>query len=295
MFCVLNGRLLPLAEARIDPAERGWTLADGCFETLRIVNGAAIRLEAHLDRLGRGLALLGIPAPDPAAVAPALAGLLEACGQRDGVARLQVSRGAAARRGLLPETAGPPTVLLTLAPPADRPADPEARRAIIASLTRRNEWSPLSQVKALANYPDALLALGEARRRGADEALLLNTRGDLACASVANLWLARGGTLLTPPLGAGATAGVVRAALLAAAPRLGLRAAESPLLPADLWVADEALLTNSVRGVQSVVAVDGRPIGAGAPGPLARRLLDWFLEEDALNAETQRGKRAKNI
>lgn len=280
MFCVLDNQLMPLAEARIDPAERGWTLADGCFETLRVVNGAALRLESHLDRLGRGLALLGIPAPARSALAPALARLLDAHGRRDGVARLQVTRGPAAQRGLLPPAAGPPTTLLTLAPPAERLAEPEARRAIIATLTRRNEWSPLSQVKALANYPDALLALREAGRRGADEALLLNTRGELACATVANLWLVRAGTLLTPPLASGATAGVVRGALLAAAPRLGLRAAEAALTPDDLLRADEALLTNSVRGVQAVVAVDGRPVGAGAPGPLARRLLDWFLEED---------------
>jgi branched-chain amino acid aminotransferase len=280
MFCVLNGRLFTLAEARIDPAERGWTLADGCFETLRVVNGAAIRLDAHLDRLGRGLGLLGIAAPDPAGVAADLECLLAAAGQRDGVARLQVTRGVAAQRGLLPETAGPATVLLTLAPAAAWPADPAPRQAIIATVTRRNEWSPLSQVKALANYPDALLALAEARRRGADEAILLNTRGDLACASVANLWLARSGRLLTPPLAGGATAGVVRAALLAAVPRLGLPAEETPLTPDDLWAADEALLTNSVRGVQALVAVDGRPIGSGQPGPLARRVLAWLAAEE---------------
>ena len=233
MFCLLNGRLLALDAARIDPA----------------------------------------------GVAPALDQLLAALGRRDGVARLQVTRGVAIQRGLLPEVAGPATVLLTLAPAVAWPADPAPRRAIIATVTRRNEWSPLSQVKALANYPDALLALAEAQRRGADEAIMLNTRGDLACASVANLWLARSGTLLTPPLASGATAGVVRAALLAAAPRLGLRAQETPLTPDDLWAADEALLTNSVRGVQALVAVDGRPIGAGAPGPLARRVLEWLSTE----------------
>jgi branched-chain amino acid aminotransferase len=280
MFCVLNGRLLTLAEARIDPAERGWTLADGCFETLRIVNGAAIRLDAHLERLGRGLDLLGIAAPDPASVALDLERLLAAAGRRDGVARLQVTRGVAVQRGLLPETAGPATALLTLAPAAAWPADPAPRHAIIATVTRRNEWSPLSQVKALANYPDALLALAEAQRHGVDEAILLNTRGDLACASVGNLWLARSGTLLTPPLASGATAGVVRAALLGAAPRLGLRVQETPLTPHDLWAADEALLTNSVRGVQALVAVDGRPIGPGEVGPVARRVLEWLTEEE---------------
>ena len=280
MFCVLNGQLLRLAEARIDPAERGWTLADGCFETLRVVDGGALRLDAHLDRLGRGLALLGIAAPDPAGVAPALGWLLDTVGRRDGVARLQVTRGVATQRGLLPEAAGPATVLLTLAPAVVWPADPAPRRAIIATVTRRNEWSPLSQVKALANYPDALLALAEAQRRGEDEAIMLNTRGDLACASVANLWLARSGSLLTPPLASGATAGVVRAALLAAAPRLGLRAQETPLTPDDLWAADEALLTNSVRGVQALVAVDGRLIGDGQPGPLSRRVLAWLSAEE---------------
>ncbi len=275
-FCILNGALLPLDAARIAPSDRGWTLADGCFETLRASGGGALWLDLHRARLDAGLAVLGIDLPNLADLPAAIARLLVAHGATAGVVRLQVTRGPSAERGLAPPASSQPTTLLTFAPAVPFPAAPSTRRAIIATTTRRNEWSPLSGIKALASYPDLLIALAEARQRGADEALLRNTAGDLACGTVANLWLVRGRTLHTPALGCGATPGVVRRNLIAAAATLGLAVCEARIQPAELWAADEVLLTNVVRGVQAVVAVDGRPIGSGAAGPIARQALEWI-------------------
>ena len=136
----------------------------------------------------------------------------------------------------------------------------------MATVTRRNEHSPLSRIKS-TNYLDAILAREEARRRNADEALLLNTAGKLAEATAANLFIVRGGQVMTPPLGDGALEGTMRSEIIA---QTG--AAECSLPVADLLSADEAFLSNSL-GLQAVASVDGTPIGEEGGGPVYRALL----------------------
>ncbi|WP_377806993.1 aminotransferase class IV [Azospirillum sp. A29] len=259
----LNGRLIQAAEARIDPADRGFTLGDGLFETIRIEDGVPRHLPRHLDRLAAGAELLRLPLPYSAAeLTGAMAALIGAAGIADGVLRLTLSRGTGAR-GVLPPADAQPTLLMTVAPATHMTA-PVA--AVVARSTRRNEHSPLSRLKSL-NYLDSILARQEAAERGADEALLLNAAGRLAESSVATLFLSVGGRLLTPPVADGALPGIRRALILE---RHG--AEEAPLGLEDLARADEAILTNSL-GLRPLVAVDGRPVGSGAAGPVLARLL----------------------
>ncbi|WP_042695695.1 aminotransferase class IV [Azospirillum sp. B506] len=259
----LNGKLLPAAEARIDPADRGFTLGDGLFETIRIKDGKPRHLPRHLDRLRDGVGLLRLQLPDTVAeLTDAMTALIGATGVTDGVLRLTLSRGTGAR-GVLPPADARPTLLMTVAPAAHMTA-PVA--AVIARSTRRNEHSPLSRLKSL-NYLDSILARQEAAERGADEALLLNAAGRLAESSVASLFLSIGGRLLTPPIADGALPGIRRALILE---RHG--AEEEALTPDDLARADEAILTNSL-GLRPLLAVDGHPVGAGSPGPVLARLL----------------------
>jgi branched-subunit amino acid aminotransferase/4-amino-4-deoxychorismate lyase len=142
--------------------------------------------------------------------------------------------------------------------------------AVFPSL-RRNESSPLSHVKSLS-YADSVLARLEARRRGADEAILLNTRGEVCCASAANLFVVKGDTLTTPPAASGALPGVTRRCLLELAAARGLAVREAPVLPEDLWAADEAFITNTVIGVAGLTSVERRPIGTGRLGERTRAL-----------------------
>lgn len=259
----LNGRMLPAAEARIDPADRGFTLGDGLFETIRIKDGQPRHLPRHLARLTAGADLLRLPLPyDTATLSEAMTALIQATGLTDGVLRLTLSRGTGAR-GVLPPPDARPTALMTAAPAAHMTA-PVA--AVIARSTRRNEHSPLSRLKSL-NYLDSILARQEAAERGADEALLLNCAGRLAESSIANLFLSIGGRLLTPPAADGALPGIRRALILE---RHG--AAEAPLTPDDFARADEAILTNSL-GLRPLLSVDGTPVGNGAAGPVLARLL----------------------
>lgn len=255
----LNGSLLPSDAARIDPADRGFTLGDGLFETLRVADGRPCHADRHLRRLFASAESLGIPVPfAEERLLEAMAELLTANGTSAGSLRLTLTRGPAPR-GVLPPPHPAPTLLITTGRlPPDGPA-----RLVVAGVTRRNEHSPLSRLKTL-NYLDTILARQEAERRGADDALLLNTAGRLAESTVANLFVVSGGDLLTPPVEDGALPGIRRSLILE-----GQGGRERSLGLDDLLAADEAFLCNSL-GIRPVIAVDGRPIGSGIPGPVFR-------------------------
>ncbi len=257
----LDGTLIADADARIDPADRGFTLGDGLFETLRVAGGRPRHCARHLARLRAAAAVLGLPLPwSDAEWAAAMAALLAAEGRGEGSLRLTVTRGPAPRGVLPPETPRPSLLITAGGLPPDGSV-----RAVVATVTRRNEWSPLSRLKTL-NYLDAILARQEAARRGADDALLLNTAGRLAEATAANLFVVQRGRLLTPPPEEGCLPGIARALILES------RAVEvRPLTLEDLAGADEAFLSNSL-GLRALVAVDGRPIGDGRPGPVLAAL-----------------------
>ncbi|QJE73306.1 2-keto-4-methylthiobutyrate aminotransferase [Aerophototrophica crusticola] len=206
----LDGALVPAAEARIDPADRGLTLGDGLFETIRVEGGQGMRLDAHFARLGQGADLLGLPVPPgDDRLADAVAAVAGANGLADAAVRLTLTAGPGPR-GLPRPTVPRPTLMLTAAslPPPQGPA-----RLVVATVTCRNERSPLSRVKSL-NYLDSILARNEATARGADDAVLLNTRGRVAEASAANLFALLDGVWVTPPVGEGALPGVMRAAMI---------------------------------------------------------------------------------
>ncbi len=135
---------------------------------------------------------------------------------------------------------------------------------MLATITRRNEHSPLCGVKSL-NALDNILAKLEASDRGADDALLRNTAGRIAESSLANVFAVKGGIAHTPPLAEGALPGIMRGAVMARC-----RVRETPLAVEDLARADEIFLTNSL-GIRPVVALDDRGF---APGPVAASLAD---------------------
>lgn len=232
----LNGAILPSPDLAINATDRGFTLGDGLFETICIAKGEPRLFDRHMARLGNGGAVLRIKTPPVPVIRQAIADLLQAAALEDAVIRLTVTRGVAAR-GLLPDPHTTPTVLLSvhaMSPPLG-PA-----HVIIARTTRRNEASPLSRIKSL-NALDNILARLEAQREGADDAVLLNTKGAIAEATVANLFVRIEGAVVTPPISDGALPGVMRGLLI----ERGL-AVERQLTPALLGEADAGFLSNSL-------------------------------------------------
>jgi branched-chain amino acid aminotransferase len=187
-----------------------------------------------------------------------------------------VTRGVGGAPGLAPPADVAPTVVLALhAPPTFPRATYEVGLSARMARAPRNERAATAGVKVLA-YPEAIIALAEARAAGADEALFLDTEGHLSEATASNLFLCVGDTLLTPPQSCGALPGLTRAAVLELAPALGLRATERAIEPHELAAAREAFLTSSLREIAPLVRVDEHAIGTGAVGPVTRRVMAAF-------------------
>ena len=269
-----DGELLPVGHAALDPRDRGFTLGDGLFETMRARGGAILRIEGHLSRLRTGAAVLGLTSlPKDEDLAEAIAGTLSANGLTEASVRLTVSRGVPKRRGLLPGPEQRTSLVVHAEPFAGYPVKFYDRgvRAVISRIPR-NEHSPLARIKSLS-YLDNVLARREAEARGADEALLLNTAGDLASASAANLFLLLDGVLVTPGIGAGALPGTLRAFVVAElAPRAGLEVLERAVRPGELRTSEEAFLTNALMGIVPLTEVEALPIGTGDPGTVSQEL-----------------------
>lgn len=264
----------------VSALDRGLTLGDGLFETMRVEGGTAFRLDAHLARLRAGAERLAIPLPvDLRDSVRAALCVAAARGLGRASARLTVTRGVGAP-GLAAPAHPSPTVILAVHPLPAFPARLyEAGVTAIVASGRRNERALSSGLKTLA-YVDAVLALAEARAAGADEALFLDTEGHVSEATASNLFACAGDTLLTPPLGCGALPGITRAAVLELAAGAGLRAREATLSLEELAAADEAFLTSSVREIVPLVALRRdaatTPIGPGRPGPATRRVAQAY-------------------
>lgn len=240
----------------IPDTDRGLLLGDGLFETMLAIDGDLRRLAAHLDRMAAGCAVLALPFDR--AEAERLAREAAPAEGRFAV-RLTLTAGSGGR-GLDRPAAPVPCLFATAAPsaPATTPA------SLIVARTRRNEGSPAARLKTLS-YLDNVLARTEARDAGADEAVMLNNRGEVACAGAANLFWIAGARLFTPRLDCGALAGITRARILAARPVEEVAAGM-----AELEAADAIFLTNSLIGVRPVSRLGDRSF---APHPLVGALL----------------------
>jgi branched-chain amino acid aminotransferase len=283
VFVNVNGRTSPERDATISVLDHGFLYGEGVYETLRTYNRRPLLFDRHMRRLRKSAEMLRLPVPFTDAE------LEERIDQTIAVARPSwpVDRPDAYIRVLLtrgvgeltynPSACPEPTLVIIV---KRFPAPPERTftEGIRVSLVsvRRNHPDALNPAIKSNNLLNNALAMQEALRRGADEALMQNQAGELAECSQSNFFVVRRGAVLTPPLSAGLLPGITREFVLELAAGLGVLAEETPLTPEDLETADEAFITGTTREVTPVVAVDAQPVGAGVPGPVSRRLLDAF-------------------
>jgi branched-subunit amino acid aminotransferase/4-amino-4-deoxychorismate lyase len=245
--------------------DRGLTLGDGLFETLLVVDGAPRQWEEHVARLTWGCELIGLPAPDPAELEAAAIQALAEAGLAQGRAALRLNWSAGSGgRGLDRPEAPAPRLWATAAP---SPLWEGPARLALAEV-RRNQASPTSRLKTLS-YIDNVLARTQARARGADEAVMLNAHGEVACCAAANLFWITAGRVFTPALDCGAFAGVVRARVMRSARRMGVEVVETVAQVSALTEAESVFLTNSLIGVRPAAEFEG---AVYAPSPLVERL-----------------------
>lgn len=272
-----NGRLVPEPAVAVSPRDRGLRYGDGLYETLRVHRGSIIRLPEHLARMAQGLALLELDLdPHAAFAAAALAELVARNGLAGGEGRLRLLVTRGADQGSARPAAGAlPTRLAHVEPlpPGAPPSDPRPLRltTVAAAAPRPSAWAGLKSL----NHLPYVLAAAAAARAGADEALLVY-EGWVKETTAANIFLVRGGAIVTPPTSEGLLAGVTRDLVLELARAGGLPVTERPIACAEVAGAEEIFTSGSVSGLRAVAAVDGRPIGAQVPGRLTRVLRDAY-------------------
>ncbi len=270
-----DGEIFPPKEARCSCLDRGHLYGDGLFETMRAYSGQAFRLPAHLERLTASADRihLALPTTDEE-LQTAVQKTLKESALASAYVRLTVTRGVGGSPSQL--NASTPSVIIWVRPLSNYPAElyQKGMSAVLAE-ARRNEHSLLSNLKTL-NYLDNLLARAAAQRAGADEAILLNTSGQLAEAAASNLFIVADGRVLTPPIEAGILPGITRACVLELCAAEGIRFTEAHLDVGQLSAAEEAFLTNSLMEVMPLTSFAGEPIGSGQPGEITKQLQQAY-------------------
>lgn len=279
--CVLvNGVERPAGAAHVSVFDRGFLYGDSVFETLRTYGGQPFALGEHLDRLAESASRVMIALPVARDVLAAeVIDAVRRAGFEESFVRVILTRGRAASLGLDPGLAEAPLrVVIVL--PLEPPAAVKYEQGILATTYRTHRVVDGTRAAGakVGNYLTAVLAMHEARRFGAEEALLVDAENRVLEGATSNVFGVLAGTLVTPPEELGILAGITRGRLFHLADTLGMEVSLRGLDVDELWKLDELFITSSIRELLPVVRVDGRTIGSGQPGPVYQRLLDAFRQ-----------------
>ena len=280
-LCHLNGRVLPLRDARIDPRDRGFLFGDAVYEGFRVIGGSILYMEEHMERLRSGLGRLRIPMPDD--IPDRCRMLVEACRLDTGFLYLQVTRGAG------PRTRNPPldldpTVFLEATERQYEAGAAGSRRVISVPDPRRRDCDVKST--SLVATVTSKLAAADA---GVDEVIFVGAGGEIREGGNTNFFARRGEMLETHPLDGRVLPGVTRKLVMGLARELDMRVEErAPRLDESAeWV--EAFLTGTITGLQPVVELNGKPVGGGRAGAWTRALGTALDTLDRRRAEEVAG------
>ncbi|HYK67200.1 MAG TPA: aminotransferase class IV [Streptosporangiaceae bacterium] len=260
----INGELLPDSEARISVFDHGLVVGDGVFETVKVASGQPFALTRHLARLSASAVGLGLPAPDLDQISSGVAAVV---GAYPGIALARLRITVTAGLAPLGSERGNSSLTAVIALAEQRPPTDVVDVAVVP--WTRNERGAVTGLKTIS-YAENVRALAYAAERGAAEAIFANTAGNLCEGTGTNIFVVRGGRLVTPPLPAGCLAGVTRALVIEWA---GVAEEDVPI--GALAAADEAFLTGTTRDVQPIRKVNGSLLPV-APGPVTRKVADAF-------------------
>ena len=275
----VNGDYLPEDEAKISVFDRGFLMADGVYEVTSVLGGKIIDFDGHSKRLVRSLDELDIPHP---AVLPDLLEvhreLVRLNGINDGMIYLQITRGNPGDRDFAfpdPATTAPTVVLFTQSKPglADSPAAKTGIKIISIDDLR---WDRRDIKTTQLLYP----SMGKmmAKAAGADDAWMVED-GHVTEGTSNNAYIVKNGTIITRHLGNEILHGITRAAVLRFAREAQMKVEERSFTIAEAQEADEAFITSASAFVMPVVEIDGATVGTGAPGAVAARLREIYLDE----------------
>jgi branched-chain amino acid aminotransferase len=280
----VNGTI-SLAETAVVPVfDHGFLYGEGVYETLRTYRRVPFLFGPHMARLRRSAALLALDVPfsdadlagwvdDTMAAHERMLGSLP-----EAYIRILLTRGVGALT-YNPAACPVPTLIIIVKVFPAPPAETFTKGIAVALVDiRRNHPHALNPTIKSNNLLNNALAMQEALRHGADEALMLNGDGHVVECSQSNFFIVTGGRLRTAPLADGLLPGITRQFVMDLGSALGVATDESSFGPEDVFGADEAFITGTTREVTPVVRVGDRIVGTGTPGPLTRRLLEAFQE-----------------
>lgn len=280
MKAYLNGQFLPLSEARISPLDRGFLYADGVYEFIPVYSRCPFRLDEHLSRLQDSLDGIRLANPHSNAEWKAIILRLIAetaeTGFADQTVYIQVTRGPDVKRDPCFPSGVTPTVFLFSAPLVG-PSDAQREKGVAAITAPDLRWARCD-IKTVALLPNVLTRQLSADI-GAAETIMLRD-GYLTEGTSTNVFVVRDGVILTPPQDQRILPGITCDVVLELAEMHKAPHEVRPVSEEELRTADELWLTSSTKEVLAVVTLDGRSVGrgehAGKPGPVTKRMHDWF-------------------
>lgn len=274
----LDGKLVDREAATVSVFDHGLLYGDGVFEGIRSYSGLVFRLSEHLDRLYESAKTLMLEIPlSKREMEAAVLETLKANQLTDGYIRLVVTRGVG-DLGLDPRKCKRATVFIIADKIKLYPAEfYDKGISLVGVPTVRNHPEAVNPQLKTLNYLNNILAKIEATNAGAEEALLLNAQGYVTECTGENIFLAKGGKLLTPPPYVGILVGITRDAVMQLGKKAGLDVREEVFTRHDLYTADEVFLTGTAAEIVPVARIDNRPIGKG-PGPVTKKLTAAFRE-----------------
>ena len=271
----VNGRYVAQRDAAVNVEDRGYQFGDGVYEVLHVARRRFVDEDRHLGRLERSLREIQIAMPMArAALLRVLHEVVDRNRITHGLVYMQVTRGVARREHWFPAKPIPPALVVTARRLPPYPTAIEAwTTRIITTPDERWGRCDIKSVNLLAN----VLARQAARQAGAGEAVMVDAAGMVTEGAATSVWIVdAAGALRTRHLDHAVLPGCTRDAVLGLLNDAGLRAEERAFSLDELRVAREVFLTSATSFVKPVLAVDGAPVGAGAPGPVTRALFDAF-------------------
>ena len=264
----LNGEFLPIEQARVPVLDRGFIFGDGIYEVVPVYGGRAFRLPQHLARLARSLAAVRLDNPrDDAGWTALVAELVARHPWPDQFVYIQVTRGVARRDHAFPKGVAPTVFAMSSEFVPVPQAVRDAGVAVISLPDERWLHCDIKSTSLLGN----VLARQAAVEAGAFECAMFRD-GYLTEGSASNLWVVRDGTVLCPPrdrlILEGIRVGLIEELCASAGIPLDVRR----ITREEVQAADELLLSSATREVLAITTLDGKPVGAGRPGPVYGKL-----------------------
>ena len=264
--------------------DHGFLYGEGVYETLRTYRQAPFLLDQHLKRLRTSASKIHLVIPqDDGELRAAIAATMDhAALAGEQYIRLMVTRGVG-ELSYDPATCPTPTVVIIVKPHVENPPEVlEEGIGVIVSTVMRNHPEAIDPQIKSNNLLNNALAMQEALRAGAQEALMRNYRGELSECAQSNFFLVKQGEVVTPPLESGLLEGVTRNFVFDVGAHTGFTVRETVLRDTDLHQADEAFITSTTREILPVTRVDGHPIASGTPGPVTLTLAAAFRRQAEL-------------